>query len=73
MSRAKTKTALLSLRVRPEVREVLLEAAEAENRSMANMAEVLLLEGCKQRGFVAGSPLEPMPQAKSIKPPAGHQ
>ena len=73
MPRAKTKTALLSLRVRPEVREVLVQAAVAENRSMANMAEVLLLDGCKQRGFVAGSRRELMPQAKSTKPVAGRK
>jgi hypothetical protein len=52
MHREKTRTALLSLRVRPHVRQVLARAAQAEDRSMTNMCEVLVLEGCKRRGIV---------------------
>lgn len=53
MSRPRTKTAILCLRVVPAVREVLQEAATAERRSLANMSEVLILEGCERRGLFA--------------------
>jgi hypothetical protein len=51
MSIAKSKTAILSIRIAPSVRAALERAAEAERRSLANMAEVMLLEGCARRGI----------------------
>lgn len=53
MSRPRTKTAILSLRVIPAVKDALQRAATAERRSLANMVEILVLEGCARRG-VAG-------------------
>lgn len=49
MPKQKTKTAILSLRVEPAVREALQRAAARERRSLANMAELLILEGCARR------------------------
>lgn len=34
---------------------------------MAKVAEFLLLEGWKPHGFAAGTPHEPIPEAKSTK------
>lgn len=49
----RTKTAILSIRITPVVRRSLEEAAKAERRSLANMTEVLILEGCGRRGVPA--------------------
>ena len=65
MPRQKTKVALLSLRVHPNVRAALIQAAESEHRSMANMCEVMVLEGCERRGLL---PNDVSAMAKSPKP-----
>jgi len=63
----KTKTAILSIRIAPSVRAALETAAKAERRSLANMAEVLILEGCDRRG-IAESSLPSNPPNRTKKP-----
>jgi hypothetical protein len=40
------KTAILSLRIEPGLKEALRAAAEQEHRSIANMVEVMIREYC---------------------------
>lgn len=56
MPKLKAKTAILSFRVEPRVRIALEHAAEVERRSLANMAEILILEGCERRGIPTLAP-----------------
>lgn len=57
MVREQTKTATLTLRVPPEVKELLAAAAKADRRSLANMLEVIVIDYCKRRDiYAAGSP-----------------
>ena len=67
MPKPKIKTAILSFRVEPRVRAVIERAADAERRSLANMAEILILEGCERRGIT--TPESP-PVAQATKPKA---
>ena len=53
MPRAQSKTATLTLRVDPQVKELLTTAADADRRSLSNMLEVIVLEYCKQHGITA--------------------
>lgn len=48
---ATTKTATLTFRVDPSLKEALRSAAQAEHRSIANMIEVLIREHCKKKGI----------------------
>ncbi|HAU1490446.1 TPA: hypothetical protein F8S49_11360 [Legionella pneumophila] len=43
-----TKTATLTLRISPEIKQKLKSAAEREHRSIANMVEVLIRDYCEQ-------------------------
>lgn len=52
MTRTLTKTATLTLRVSPEVKDMLAIAAEADRRSLANMLEVMVIEYCQRRSIV---------------------
>lgn len=45
------KTATLTLRIEPSVKEVLRNAAQEEHRSIANMVEVMILDYCEQHGL----------------------
>lgn len=49
---ANTKTATLTLRIDPDVKEGLRAIAEKEHRSIANMVEVIVREYCQREGFV---------------------
>lgn len=51
MARNQTKTATLTLRVPPEVKELLAAAAKADRRSLANMLEVIVVEYCDRNGI----------------------
>lgn len=62
--RAQTKTATLTLRVDPQVKDLLTAAADADRRSLSNMLEVIVLGYCKQHGIAADKPQLP------AKPPA---
>lgn len=48
---ATTKTATLTIRVDPGLKEALRAAAQAEHRSIANMIEVLIREHCEKNGI----------------------
>jgi len=48
---ATTKTATLTLRVEPNIKDALRLAAQAEHRSIANMIEVLIREHCEKNGI----------------------
>lgn len=48
---ANAKTATLTLRIDPAIKEALRAVAEKEHRSIANMVEVLVREYCQRKGF----------------------
>jgi len=43
---ATTKTATLTFRIEPELKEALRTAAQSEHRSIANMVAVLIMDYC---------------------------
>jgi hypothetical protein len=45
--RQKTKTAVMTLRVTPEIKAVAEIAAERDHRSLTSLIEVLILKHCK--------------------------
>ena len=47
---AASKTATLTFRIDPALKEALRIAANLEHRSIANMVEVLIRDYCEQRG-----------------------
>ena len=49
-----SKTATLTLRVEPDIKQALQRAAELEHRSIANMVEVLIREHCRAKGITTG-------------------
>lgn len=51
-----TKTATLTLRIDPGLKEQLRTAAQREHRSIANMVEVLIRDYCEQHGIAIASP-----------------
>lgn len=48
---AASKTATLTFRIDPALKEALRLAANLEHRSIANMVEVLIRDYCEQRGI----------------------
>ena len=48
---ATTKTATLTIRVDPILKEALRAAAQAEHRSIANMIEMMIREHCEKHGI----------------------
>lgn len=48
---ATTKTATLTFRIDPDVKEALRTAAQQEHRSIANMVEVLIRDYCGRNGI----------------------
>ena len=48
---ATTKTATLTFRIDPGVKEALRTAAQQEHRSIANMVEVLIRDYCGRNGI----------------------
>jgi len=56
---ASTKTATLTFRIDPELKEALRTAAQQEHRSISNMVEVLIMNHCKKSGVaIPSSPTE---------------
>jgi hypothetical protein len=53
---ATTKTATLTFRIDPGLKEALRVAAQREHRSIANMVEVLIRDYCEQHGIAVASP-----------------
>lgn len=60
---ATIKTATLTFRIDPGLKEALRIAADLEHRSIANMVEVLIRGYCEQRGIAIPRPDE----TKNIK------
>ena len=48
---ATTKTATLTFRIEPSLKEALRTAAELEHRSIANMVEMMIREHCERSGI----------------------
>lgn len=48
---ATTKTATLTFRIDPGLKEALRTAAQQEHRSIANMVEVLIRDYCERKGI----------------------
>lgn len=46
----RNKTATLTIRVEPRIKESLKAAAERERRSIANMVEILIRDYCERNG-----------------------
>lgn len=59
---ATTKTATLTFRVDPGVKEALRTAAAREHRSIANMVEVLIRDYCGREGIVIPEQRELLPE-----------
>jgi len=53
---ATTKTATLTFRIDPGLKEALRTAAHQEHRSIANMVEVLIRDYCETNGIAVPSP-----------------
>ena len=53
------KTSTLNLRVDPAIKEAVREAALRDNRSIANMIEVLIRQHCAEAGI-------PIPEQQSL-------
>lgn len=53
---ANAKTATLSFRIEPGLKEALRTAAEQEHRSIANMVEVMIREYCGRVGVAISDP-----------------
>lgn len=49
------KTATLTFRIEPALKEALRTAAEQEHRSIANMVEVMIRDYCDRNDIKAGS------------------
>lgn len=49
--KVKTKTATISHTVKPEVKKALIISSQTENRSQANMLEVMILDYCKNHNI----------------------
>ncbi len=61
---ATVKTATLTFRIDPGLKEALRIAADQEHRSIANMIEVLIRDFCEQRGIA-------IPASESTKKNSG--
>lgn len=61
---ATTKTATLTFRIDPALKEALRVAADQQRRSIANMIEILIRDYCEQRGI--GIPPSETPKNKRI-------
>jgi len=55
---ATTKTATVTFRIDPAVKEALRTAATREHRSIANMVEVLIRDYCERNGIAIEDPKE---------------
>lgn len=64
---AGSKTATLTFRIDPGLKEALRTAADHEHRSIANMIEVLIRDYCEQRG-IAIEPSEDTESNSGVRP-----
>ena len=51
-----TKTATLTCRIHPSLKDALRAAAQQEHRPMANVVEVLIYDYCEKHGIAIASP-----------------
>lgn len=68
---ANAKTATLSFRIEPGLKEALRTTAQQEHRSIANMVEVMIREYCGQMGVVIAEqhlPTSTQQAAKTSQP-----
>lgn len=60
---ARTKVSTLNLRINPDVKAAVREAATREHRSVANMVEVLIRRHCDRTGIaIPRSQIDPSPR-----------
>lgn len=60
---ARSKVSTLNLRINPDVKAAVREAATREHRSVANMVEVLIRRHCDQAGIaIPRSQIDPTPR-----------
>ena len=64
---ANAKTATLSFRIEPGLKEALRAVAEQEHRSIANMVEVMIREYCGRVGLAIEEPTVPASGRQTIK------
>lgn len=62
---ATTKTATLTFRIDPGLKEALRAAAAREHRSIANMVEVLIREYCGRNGISIAEQCDPQGKNKN--------
>ena len=62
-----TKTATLTFRIDPGLKDALRAAAQQEHRSIANMVEVLILNYCEQHGIAITGPEDMENDAESTE------
>jgi hypothetical protein len=53
---ATTKTATLTIRIEPYLKEALRAAAQLDHRSVANMVEVMIHEHCEKNNIAIETP-----------------
>jgi len=58
------KTATLTLRINPDLKESLRDAAASEHRSIANMVEILIRDYCLLKGVKLGTENPTYPASK---------
>jgi hypothetical protein len=68
MARPLLKTAATSLKMTPEVRQLWERCAEAENRTLSNMFEVMVREHAKKLSIEI-SPVHPVSRTPRTKSP----
>lgn len=64
---ANAKSATLSFRIEPGLKEALRAAADQEHRSIANMVEVMIREYCGQAGVTIAEQHPPVSIRQSAK------
>jgi uncharacterized protein (DUF1778 family) len=65
LNRTTAKSATLTVRVSPDIKDLLTKAAVADRRSLANMLEVMVLDYCQRAGISA--PPKTVPSRKVRK------
>ena len=64
---ASSKTATLTLRLDPALKNALRNAAELEHRSLANMVEVMILDYCGRYGHAISNAAEEKKRGEQSK------
>jgi len=64
---ASNKTATLTLRLDPTLKDALRNAAEQEHRSLANMVQVMILDYCGRHGHAVPNAAEETKRGEQSK------